>query len=79
MTGYCFSRFLSLAAKTKQVENQVIQQSNYLGSTTFLKNYTDNKINEILLTASAASSSCGAHGPFGWLVVGIALVTVKTL
>uniref|UniRef100_A0A182IY51 Ig-like domain-containing protein n=1 Tax=Anopheles atroparvus TaxID=41427 RepID=A0A182IY51_ANOAO len=44
-------------SKTKQVENQVIQQSNYLGSTTFIKNYTDNKINEILLTASAAASS----------------------
>ncbi|XP_058126616.1 neurotrimin-like [Anopheles ziemanni] len=44
-------------SKTKQVENQVIQQSNYLGSTTFIKNYTDNKINEILLSASAAASS----------------------
>ncbi|KFB39264.1 AGAP008776-PA-like protein [Anopheles sinensis] len=44
-------------SKTKQVENQVIQQSNYLGSTTFIKNYTDNKMNEILLSASAAASS----------------------
>uniref|UniRef100_A0A182KF14 Ig-like domain-containing protein n=1 Tax=Anopheles christyi TaxID=43041 RepID=A0A182KF14_9DIPT len=73
---FCF--YLSLAAKTKQVENQVIQQSNYLGSTTFIKNYTDNKINEILLTASAASSS-GAYIPLDWLVMVIAFVTVKTL
>uniref|UniRef100_A0A182P7R0 Ig-like domain-containing protein n=1 Tax=Anopheles epiroticus TaxID=199890 RepID=A0A182P7R0_9DIPT len=61
------------ASKTKQVQsNQVIQQSNYLGSTTFIKNYTDNKINEILLTASAASSSASCI-TFGWFLISIAV------
>uniref|UniRef100_A0A182SIR5 Ig-like domain-containing protein n=1 Tax=Anopheles maculatus TaxID=74869 RepID=A0A182SIR5_9DIPT len=62
----------------KQVENQVIQQSNYLGSTTFIKNYTDNKINDILLTASAASSS-GAIVSCGWLAMVLATVSVRVL
>ncbi|XP_052897541.1 opioid-binding protein/cell adhesion molecule homolog [Anopheles moucheti] len=65
-------------SKTKQVENQIIQQSNYLGSTTFIKNYTDNKINDILLTASAASSS-GATITIGWIAMAIAVGAVKTL
>ncbi|XP_035918462.1 opioid-binding protein/cell adhesion molecule homolog isoform X1 [Anopheles stephensi] len=62
----------------KQVENQVIQQSNYLGSTTYVKNYTDNKINDILLTASAASSS-GASISGDWLAMVLAAVAVRVL
>ncbi|XP_058064620.1 protein CEPU-1-like, partial [Anopheles bellator] len=49
-------------SKPNQAENQIIQHSNYLGSGTFIKNYTENKINEILLGASASSSGIPTAG-----------------
>ncbi|XP_049548268.1 neurotrimin-like [Anopheles darlingi] len=65
-------------SKSKPTENQIVQHSNYLGPGTYIKNYTENKINEILLTASAASSgvdpSISAERGFFLLMVLLLLI-----
>uniref|UniRef100_A0A182F0V4 Ig-like domain-containing protein n=1 Tax=Anopheles albimanus TaxID=7167 RepID=A0A182F0V4_ANOAL len=69
-------------SKSKPTENQIVQHSNYLGPGTFIKNYTENKINEILLTASAASSGVGnpsISGEKGFLLLLILLPLIGAL
>ncbi|XP_053672472.1 opioid-binding protein/cell adhesion molecule homolog [Anopheles nili] len=68
-------------SKMKQVETQFTQQTNFLGATTLYKNYTDNKMNDVMLTSASAASSSGTPrvGSSGWFTLAVAMLASVAL